>query len=503
MGVVQRQSLKQTIVTYAGILLGGLATLLIFPLNLRAYGLLEWLLNTALVIVPFVSLGTTGLAVRFYPEFKDDESRHNGLLGLLLSIVTLSCLLFATLAYIFYTPFSEFVVEIISGTNKYADAKYIPVLIIFVTLYSYQQLLSQYTSNFLRIVVPKILDYLLPKIFKPLLFLLFFIGALSVMEMIYGMALVMLLIVFGLVLYLYRLQQWSTRLNLKFLTGDRRKRLAVFAGYGTLGGTGHVLANRIDIVMVGALTSDMKLTGVYTVVTYLSEIIDAPRKAVNGITGPLAARAWQQDDHVEVERLYQKSSINLLIIGSAIFGAIWLSTDALFKIMPDTQTMMQGKYIVLILGAAKLVDMMTGINNLVIGYSKYFRFNFYAVLVLAIFNVVCNLLFIPPFGIHGAALATFASITGYNLIKFGYAWRVLHMQPFDWTTLKVLAIGLFCYAGAELIPTTENIFIDIPARSGGFVLLFGTLVFYLNLSEDLTSLAGKFFRNIKSKLLGR
>lgn len=485
MGVVQRQGFKQTLITYLGIALGGLAAIFLFPRHLVAYGTLEWLLNTALVLVPFVLLGTTGVATRFFPEFKNESGTNRGFLGLLLLTVTTSILLFAGLVTLFYDPFTNLIVEVVSRNSQRVDERFLPLLVLFVAAYCFQQLLVQYASNGLRIVVPRFFDYLLPKLGKPLLFLAFLLGTLSLGGLIWGMLALILLAVLGLAVYLHRIGLWHLRIDWAHLTPDRRRRLATFAGYGTLGGTGHIIANRIDIVMVGALTGDMKIAGVYTIVTYLSEFIDAPRKALFGITAPLVAAAWQRNDRAEVADLYWKSSLNLLIIGLGLLAGVWLSIDALFRIMPDTQSMEAGRWVVLMLGVAKVVDMATGINSFVIGYSKWFRFNFLAVLVLAGLNVVNNLVFIPRFGINGAALATLSSVVLYNLIKFAFAWRKLKMQPFGWGTVRVLLVGGGLYALFAQIPLTGNVFWDIPARSGGFALAFAAAVYYGRLSEDL------------------
>ena len=490
MGVVQRQGLKQTIVTYLGILLGGLGVLFVFPQDLETYGLLEWILNTALILVPFVLVGTAQLAVRFYPDFKQPDGNSGGLLGLLLTILAISCLLFVGTSFLFYEPISNFILETVSTRKDYADARFLPYILIFVVLYAFVQLLTIYTSNFHRIVVPRFLEYLIPKVAKPLLFLLFVGGFLGVTGYIFGNMATLLLVILGLVLYLHQLDQWRLKFSIQNISSSMRRSMASYAAYGTLGGTGHIIANRIDIVMVGALT-DFKLAGVYTIVTYLAEVIDAPRKALQGITAPLTNAAWQRSDTEEVHSLYKKSSLNLLIVGIALFGAINISVAYLFPLMKNGEVVMQGRYVVLILGLAKLVDMATGINNQVIGYSKFFRFNFYAVICLALLNVVNNYLFIPNFGINGAAMATLASMVLYNLLKCSFVWWKFRMQPFSKETAYAILLGLILYALVHYSVTIENPFLAIALRSGLFLGLFVGAVYFLKISEDIRTFIDK------------
>ena len=114
--------------------------------------------------------------------------------------------------------------------------------------------------------------------------------------------------------------------------------------------------------------------------------------------------------------LYQRTSINLLIVGLLLFIGIIASVGDIFSIMPNSEEMLAGVSVVLFIGLSKVVDMGTSINDQIIDYSKFYRFRLYALILLAVFNVVCNLLFIPKFQIAGAALATLASIVMYNLV---------------------------------------------------------------------------------------
>ena len=80
MGIIQRQSIRQTFVNYLATGIGALSTLFIYPRAEAMYGLVLFMTGTATFLYPFASLGITSLVIRFFPVFEDRNSRHHGFL---------------------------------------------------------------------------------------------------------------------------------------------------------------------------------------------------------------------------------------------------------------------------------------------------------------------------------------------------------------------------------------------------------------------------------------
>jgi len=153
---------------------------------------------------------------------------------------------------------------------------------------------------------------------------------------------------------------------------------------------------QLDVFMVSILSDgELSDTGVYTIALFIANVVIIPSKAITAIAAPIISQSWTKNNTQKIQNIYRKSSLNGLIAGIFLMICIWLSIDDLFRIMPNGERYDGGKYVVLILGLTKLFDMATSVNQHVIGYSKYFRFNFYAVLILAILNIFSNYIFIP------------------------------------------------------------------------------------------------------------
>lgn len=123
-------------------------------------------------------------------------------------------------------------------------------------------------------------------------------------------------------------------------------------------------------------------TGIYSIAALIGANIAIPLTAITSIAAPIITKAWGDNNMEEIEMIYKKSSINSLIIGCFLFLCIWLCLDDLFKIMPKGNEMISAKYVVFWIGMSKLFDMATGVNDIITGYSKYYRFNFYTLIIL-------------------------------------------------------------------------------------------------------------------------
>lgn len=211
---------------------------------------------------------------------------------------------------------------------------------------------------------------------------------------------------------------------------------------------------------------------------------------------PLISRAFERNDIKEVASLYRKTSINQLIIGSLLLIGVWINLDSMFALMPKGEVFSVGKWVVIIIGAGKLVDMLFGPSSEIIVLSKYFKFNIVLILILAVLIVVSNNLLIPRYGIEGAAWgAAFALIT-FNAIKYFFIYSKYKIQPFDSNTLKVLLIAFLVLAANYFSSRLDFVVLDILLRSALTTLLFSGLILMTKVSPEANELYNKGLRKL-------
>lgn len=80
MGVVIKQSIRGTIVNYAGIVIGFVTTFFVLTayLTQKEVGLTRMMVDAAILFASFAQLGTSSSIIRFFPFFKDEDQKHHG-----------------------------------------------------------------------------------------------------------------------------------------------------------------------------------------------------------------------------------------------------------------------------------------------------------------------------------------------------------------------------------------------------------------------------------------
>jgi len=482
MGVIVRQSAKYSLLNYLGAILGILSTLFVYPLALESYGMVRWFVDIAALAAPFVMLGANVLAVKYYPDFfTDKDEGHNPLLGLLIVWVLVGLLLFSILWVVLDPWISDFFMQ-----QSEARQAYYPVLFPLTVSVLLGMLFTQYASNFKRIVIPSFLQEILVKISMPLLLLGVIYWSWSLDILVYGILLNYILAALGLLLYLRGLGAFR---DLRFrapMSQVRLKPMISYAFFGLLSSIGAILALRIDRVMVGYMLGD-RINGIFSIVVTLGIFLEIPFRSVLKISSPLVAKGLAENELREVEHIYKRSSLALTLVGAVLFTGIWWMIDEVFLLMPNGDAIAAGKYVIFFYGLSVWINMITSVNGEIIGFSPYYRINFYAFLFLAVLNVLMNWVFITWYGMVGASIATLVSMVLFNGLKSVFIWWKYRIHPFSKETALTFVLTSVCWLGLALFPGGMSPWLSL-FLTGLFILIcFGAGVIWLNLSPELVS----------------
>jgi O-antigen/teichoic acid export membrane protein len=485
MGVVKRQSIKQSLVVYISIALGTLNILFIAPaiLTTEELGLINIVRDVSLLAAPFIYLGAIDLILKFFPVFRNEEKRHHGFLFLIGQHVTIGNILFLLLLLLFYNDITAYY----SARSPFFK-DYLPLVIPMAVLNVYSQILTYYISNFSRIAVPAIFNDLIPKAGTIALIVAYYYQLLPFSGIVWGLVGLNAVILVGHLWYVRHLGQLHLRPDFSFITKPLFRSMATFAGFGILISIAYQLLARIDLVMLASL-STLHATGVYSVAFFIINIIEVPKQAMTKIAQPLIAEHWQAERLDEIASLYKKGALNQLIAGTGLFLAIWASVDHLFELMPNGEQYASGKYVIFILGMARLIDMAGGFSIEIIHMSKYYRYLFFMLLFMAALNLTCHSLLIPIWDMQGAALATLISFFVYSLLKIALISWKFKMQPFSRQTLAVLFGGILVFAVGQVIPDTGFPLLDIAIKSSLSMLLFAGFILFFKVSPEINHLA--------------
>jgi O-antigen/teichoic acid export membrane protein len=155
-----------------------------------------------------------------------------------------------------------------------------------------------------------------------------------------------------------------------------------------------------------------------------------------------------------------------------------------------------GVFVFFIIGLSKYFDLILGNNNAIIFNSKYYRAVLFLGLLLGFFAVTLNMVFIPKYGIDGAAIATLISITLYSIAKLLFVVLKMKLYPFTIKTIYALAIGLICFFGFYYWEFPFHPIVNIMLKSVLVSIVYVGIVYKAKLSEDINGVIEKIFKKL-------
>lgn len=478
MGIIARQSTYTTVIFAVGIALGYLNMVVLFPhfMPEAQFGLVRVLIAFALIFIQFAGLGLPYTIVRFFPDFKDPERGHKGLLtlGLLVALIG-----FAVVALLFLA-FKGTILGIYSENAPLFTRYHLWVLPIAFSLLIFE-ILEYYSRAHLQITFPNLAREVLLRLFTMGSLLAFaagwinFNGFLLLFSFGYASQVILLL---G---FLYKQGNLYLKRDFSFLSANRLRTIGTYAGFSMLTtGSSLVLIN-IDTIMIGSLVG-LEAVALYTVAFFIGSVIMIPQRAIGQISMGIASEAWAANDMDKLGRLYKNSAKHQLLIGGWFFVMIWANTANLFTFLPANYG--DGTYVILFIALGKLVATFTGINNEILITSGRYRFNLYAMLALIALTIATNFWLIPLYGITGAALATALSVTLFNLTKLVFIHAVYKLHPLTLELGITAALVLILGIGVTFLPTLFTPWIDIIVKCVAITMLFAAFAWVFRISPE-------------------
>jgi len=481
MGIIIKQSIKGSIWSYAGVVIGFITTAYLYPnyLTTELVGLFGLLLSYSVLFAQFSSLGINGVTSRLFPYFRDKTKDHNGYLFIAAMVVLIGFGLF-TIAYLIFSPW------LIETNTEKSElfAEHIGLLIpltFFILIFT---ILDIYNKLLYNAVLGIFLNEFLQRLLLLSIIFLYAFGLVNTRWLILLFVVVVCIKSIYMLLYLVIKGELNLRPKLNYISPELKKEMFSVAAFSILTGVGGSLVFSLDKILVNQLLG-LSETGVYTIAFYFGTLVLIPSRSLLRISGTLISDAWKRDDRKYIQDIYSRSCINQFVVAAFLFGGIWINIDSILIILgPDYEG---AKWVIFFIALANVVEMATGANAQVIAFSKHYRVALYFLIVLIILVVITMFIFIPKWGIVGAAVAIAMSILLNNLMRYLFILRKYKMQPFTVKFLLVPVVFVVAYIPSVLINQLQLI-PDIFIRSSIFLIIYGYLILRLKISVDVNQL---------------
>ena len=484
MGVIIRQSIKGTIINYIGTAIGVISTLFIVTrfLSQEDIGLTRVIFDVGLLFSSLALLGTSSSITRFFPYFRDEKKKHNGFFFYIVILPLIGCLIFIPLYILLREPVTKLFVEESPLIVSYFY--WIIPLIFFLTYWS---VFETYSAVNMRIVVPKFIKEVLVRLLLIIVYLLYGYhiinqdGLVGFYIAVYGIAM------FAVLIYVSKIAPTSLKHDNSFVSKDLRKDISKYTLYLLIAALGDNILTKLDVFMI---SSQMGLadTGIYTISMYIAVMVGIPARSIMSISSPVAARALREGNIEEANQLYKKVSLHQLLAGGILFILVWSNIDNIFAIIPKGVSYSAGKWVILFIGIAKLIEITLNFGAVLISFSKYYYWSLYFVFIIIGIGILTNYLLIPHFGITGAAVATLiSSVLSYSFQQW-IVLRKIKANPYSAGTLKTLFVVALLLGVNFILPHVSNPWIDGIYRTAILVLITLPSVYFLKISPEVNNI---------------
>lgn len=481
MGIVARQSMITSIISYTGIVVGYLNLIYLYPkfLELEQVGLLRTIQDAAILMVPLASLGIPQIISRYYPRYAATAERYAGFLGLLLLTATAGylvvSLVFSLGKDFLFSSFREKAPQVMDHTG---------LILLLLLLLCYFGIFEQIARSQIRSATPAFLREVVLRMLQAGI-----LGLYAINWIDFNLFLLLSVLLYaGLLLFLLfylDINKVGFKIPFRQFKSDEVRELFIFGLISFIGISATMIFSKIDSLMVSGMVG-LEAAAIYTTTFYMATVIEVPKRAMTQSATAVLSIAFEKGNMHNCERVYRQTALNQMIIGGLLMIGLWANTANIFEIMPKGELYAAGANVILLIGLTRLIDMSFGPSSEVIGLSRYYWANLVVISFLATASVVMNLYFIPRYGINGAALGTLIAILSYNVIKFIFIIIKLGIHPFSKYTVRSLAV-IGMTTGLNLIlPDFENVFLDMVLRSAALSTFYASLILGLNCSPEVS-----------------
>lgn len=449
-------------------------------------GAMGVLLATASLFGIFAQVGISSIVYRYFPFFKDEKGKKRGFLSFALLYPVLGLFVACLLIYFL----KDFVIAQYDfdgadgGTSKrlVTDLYYLAIPLVAILVFF--DVLAAYSSSLMRSAAPIFFRDVFTKVLLTgllLLCLFDYIDFFQFMLLLVGAYFCQL---FGIAVYLRYHGQLSIGGKLDPSIKEKRGEMLQYGSFTMFSKGTNYLVSWIDGAMVSAILG-MQSAGIYYIFQYFGLLTTLASRALQPITLPLVAGGFKEQDMERVADVYKRTAMIQLIGGALILLGIFINLDNVVKLVPPEYA--PGAMVGIIVGMARLFDMSTGVNGMIITNSKYYKLDLYFMVLLTILTIVTNYIFIHKIGIIGAALATALTAFIYNFGKWLFVKWKFNMQPFSRKTLVVIGIIIITTIIGYYVPKLNNWYLDVLLRSSIATIVYSILILGTKVSPDINA----------------
>lgn len=486
MGIIAKQSIQGTVITYLGVAVSIVTTFVVMTRFLTAeeIGLTRVMVDTATLFIGFAQLGTSSSVIRFYPYFKTEDRRDHGFFFWSLIVPLVGFILTAVVMLLLKPQ----IVGMFEDKSKlFVDYFYYVLPLAFFMLY--QTVFETNANVRMRIVFPRAVREVVIRILLLIIYLLYAYKWLTLDGFVVSLCGIYAVAMLMNIIFLFTTNSVSLKPDFAFLKCNPTlvRRYVLYTGFLIVSALATVLAPLVSGFFVSSKMG-LDYNGIFTIALNMAIVVCIPSRALNAIASPELSATFKDNNVGDRSTLLKRVSSNLFFIGCFILLMIWINVDLIFHILPNGSTYAVAKNTVLMLSISQLLLSTFSIALNAINFSPYYFFSLICSAVLTIVTIVLNNTLIPLYGIDGAAMANCLSYIIFFTLVLLVAIFLIHANPLSKSHLKSFVITLILFGFNELLIhcfPEWNIWLSAIVRDVVILGVFAFVAYIWNISEDI------------------
>ena len=506
MGSIRKQTIISSLLVYIGFLVGFINNYFYtakVPFGFYStgnvfspeqYALTRIFFDFAQIMLAFGAVGVIPVIYKFFPYYKDNlEAKKIDLMtgSLLISLIGFLLVLGSGIYFepLIARKFSERSILVVD---------YYLWIFPFAAGMIFFSVLEAFCWAIHKTVISNFLKETGMRIITSFLIALYYFRLISFPNFIFLFSFLYLLIFIVLLIYLLRTGQLHFTFSISRVTKKFWKKMVSMQTL-IFGGTCiAAVAATIDSLIIASVKG-LATAGIFIFAQYAANLIQVPQRSIQAISAGVLSRAWKDKNYKEINRIYERSCINLLIMSLFIFGNLWLNVAPAIHLFKIQDAYSDGLGVIFVLGMVRIIDAGTGLNAMVISTSTFWRFDFYSGVILLAFRLPLTYFLIIKYGIIGSAFAELAAYGVYNFIRFEFLRRKFKMQPFSKKSIYTIVLAIASYGICYFTFNHMTGWLGLILRALLFSGLMILGVFYGKLTPD----AGQLYDNLMKWLKNR
>ena len=483
MGIVFRQSAKNSIIVVAGALLGALIVWLStkYIPNQREYGFTQGLIFWAITLSQLLLVGVNSTLAVYVHKFADNDAKRKLLITISLLLPSVFTVLFTILYYLFRAK----IIAHFQPVDRAIMNRYFIWFPVSALIFIYVALLELYLGSQMKVAIASFMREIVLRVFNIILLALYALHKIEFDVLVAGLVLIYLIPVSLFFVISFKTKGFGFSFNFHTFSRAEYKELIHFSWYHFLLSISLILLSYMDMLLLPFYDhSGYASVAIYRVAIFLIALLQLPSKAFLPASFSALAKAFAEKEMAQARDIFERSSINLFIPTMGIALLLACNLNNALAIMPNSYSEIIPIFYILFIG--NIVNLATGMNDQVLTIANYYKFNFYLSLMLIGGQFLLIKFLVPHYGVFGAAWSTTSIVVLFNIVKFVFIWRKLDMQPFSHKTIRVILAAIPAFIAGHYLPYFFNPVADAAVRSSAVIIVYLLMVYWLKPSPDLT-----------------